>query len=217
MGAQADQVRKDIISRIQKRELLPGDSIDEAELRKRLHMSGTPIREAVIALEAVGIVERRPRSGARVRSMNLAEFIRLLEAHAEAEGALAHKAARRANPVQIRKLEKMTVACENRAKEPTDRNGDYYDLNLEFHAALFDAAGNEFLADAAYRTGNILLGYLSARHSLKGEIARSASSHREIVNAIKAGDPELARDLMMSHVMMDDAQVLDVMNQIKSE
>lgn len=214
MGTQADQVRNDIVSRIHKRTLLPGDSIDEAELRTRLRLSGTPVREALIALEAIGIVERKPRRGACIRSMSLAEFVRLLEAHSEAEGALAHKAARRANTQQLQKLEEVTLACEEYARKPDSNADDYYDLNINFHSALYDAAGNEFLADSAYRTGSILLAYLSVRHSLKGEMTRSAAGHREIFEAIKDGDPARARDLMIAHVMMDDVQLLDVVNRI---
>ncbi len=67
-GTQADQDKDDIIKCKQSLTLLPDDKIDENEVRHRLELSGRPIREAIIGLEATGIVGRRPRGGARIAS-----------------------------------------------------------------------------------------------------------------------------------------------------
>lgn len=213
MGVQADQVREDIIARIQARKLTPGERIDEDEIRERLGLSSTPIREAIIALEAQGLVERRPRAGVYVTALDLGAFVQLLEAHAEAEGALAYRAARRATPAQITRLEAALAACEDFAAS-SGSGAEYYDLNLAFHHALFACAGNDWLSQSALRSGNILLGYLFARHCLPGEAARSAAEHREIAEAVVAGGATQARQLMIAHVLMKDEQILDVFNQV---
>lgn len=214
LGAQADQVRDDIIARIHARGLRPGQRIDEDEIRGRLGLSGTPIREAIIALEALGLVERRPRAGVYVKALDLAGVVQLLEAHAEAEGALAYRAARRANPAQVARLEAALAACE-RFPASAENGPDYYDLNLAFHEALFACAGNAYLAQTALRSGTILLGYLHARHCLPGEPERSATEHRRIFQAVVAGNAADARRLMIDHVMMKDEQILDVMNHVQ--
>lgn len=213
MGAQADQVRDDIIARIQNRSLMPGMRLDEVEIRARLGLSGTPIREALIALETEGLVVRRPRAGVYVTALDLENIVQLLEAHAEAEGALAYRAARRATPGQLKNLEAALNACQANAKEP-DGKTNYYDLNLAFHQALFACAGNAYLTRAALRSGNILLGYLFARHQLSGEAQRSAEEHRAIFDAVVVGDADTARSLMIDHVLMHHEQMLDVLNNV---
>lgn len=216
MGAQADQIRDDIIGRILARRLLPGDRIDEAELRQRLGVSGTPVREAVLILEATGVVERQPRGGARVASVDLEGLMKHIEALAEAEGAVAFRAARRVNPEQARMLEETVQACEAFVKSGNAKDRDYYDLNLDFHLALIKSAGNEHLGEAVLRTGNRLIGYLSARHTLPGEAERSAAEHRLIHQAVIGGEAERARQLMIDHVMMSNAVALDVMNLMRA-
>ncbi|MCP5075587.1 MAG: GntR family transcriptional regulator [Rhodobacteraceae bacterium] len=216
MGAQADQVRDDIIRRVMARQLMPGDKVDESELRARLALSGTPVREAILTLEARGIVERRPRGGARIIALDLEGLIKLIEALSEAEGSVAYRAARRINKAQVVKLEQAVVQCELNAQASVP-GADYYDLNLDFHHALIDAAGNEYLEEAVLRFGNRLIGYLSARHQLPGEKLRSAADHRKIYQAVVDANGDLARDLMISHVTMTDTMALDVMNAMREK
>lgn len=215
MGAQADQVRDDIIQRVQARLLLPGDVIDEGELRTRLNLSSTPIREALIALEATGVIERRPRAGARIVQLDLEGLVKLLEAHAEAEGAVAYRAARRVNKTQAATIERALIDCEQFDESNNDEEPSYFDLNMRFHQTLMEAAGNDYLSEMLYQRGNRLIGYLNARHRLAGEAQRSAADHRRIYQAVIDGDCDGARATMISHVMMDDAKVLDVINQMK--
>jgi DNA-binding GntR family transcriptional regulator len=215
MGTQADQVRDDIIGRVLARNLMPGDRIDEADLRERLQLSGTPVREALISLEASGVIQRRPRDGARITALNLEGLIKMVEALAEAEGAVAYRAARRINSEQARLLARATEACEAFAENGGPAQGSYFDLNLAFHRALIAAAGNEYLEQAVYHHANRLIGYLSARHDLPGEPLRSARDHRVICDAVLAAEGDRARSEMIRHVNFSDATALDVMNTLR--
>lgn len=214
MGVQADQVRNDIISRVKSRLLLPGDRIDEDELRGRLGLSGTPIREAILTLEAVGIVERRPRSGPRIASLDLEGMVKLVEVLAEVEGAVAYRAARRIAPAESESLRQALEACEAWVAGKAPAGTQYYDLNLAFHTVLTVAAGNEFLAETMFGVGHRLIAYLNARHQLPGESIRSAREHRAIFEAVTTANGDRARQLMIAHVTMSDTLTLDVMNAV---
>lgn len=213
MGAQADQVRKDITNRVLSRELMPGNQVNEDDLRQRLSLSGTPVREALISLEALGVVQRRPRSGAFITSLDLEDLMKMIEVLAETEGAIAYRAARRINKEQAAVLERTSAACLD---FNPDRE-DYYDLNLDFHRAMIAAAGNEFLEDAVYKIGTRLVGYLAARHTLPGEPERSAKDHAEICAAVLDHNGDKARDLMISHDSFTDTIALDVINAVNSD
>lgn len=191
---------------------MPGDRIDEAELRARLSLSGTPVREALISLEAAGIVERIPRGGARILELSLEGLVQLVETLAEIEGAIAYRAARRINPHQAAALEEAAQACAARAGTHPPGDPGYYDVNLAFHMALVNAAGNEHLKQTVFNIGNRLIAYLSARHALPGEAQRSARQHADICRAVLASDGDLARELMIQHVIFNDTLALDVMN-----
>ena len=211
MGAQADQVRDDIVMRVQARHLLPGDRIDETDLRDRLAVSATPIREALIALEAVGVIERRPRDGARIASLDAEGLMKMIEVLAEAEGALAYRAARRISAAQAERLRAAARAC----LDATGPQPAYYDLNLAFHRCIMEAAGNEHLTQMALGAGNRLIGYLAARHALPDAQARSARDHEAIATAILDAAGDTARGLMIAHVSFSDTMALDVINALR--
>lgn len=212
MGAQANQVRDDILNRVRARKLMPGDRIDESGLRERLNLSGTPVREALISLEASGIVQRIPRGGARITSLDLEGLMKIVEVLAEIEGAIAYRAARRISVQQAGILHKAAQACVDHAKRQNQPRDGYYDVNLAYHEAMFVAAGNEYLRDVVYQVGNRLIGYLSARHNLPGQPQRSALEHVEICKAVLDANGDSARELMIQHVIFNDTLALDVLN-----
>ena len=216
MATQAGQVRDDIIKRVLARDLLPGDRIDEVDLRQRLELSGTPVREALIALEATGVIERRPRDGARIMALDLGGLLKMNEALAEAEGAIAFRPARRINAQQAKIVGERLADCLNYANAQDRPSTPYYDLDLAFHQALLQASGNEFMMETAFFLGNRMIGYLSARHELPNVAINSALEHQAIFKAILDSDGDLARSLMIDHVTFSDTVALDVMNALRA-
>lgn len=67
-----------LLDRIDLGTLNPGDVIDEAELVATFGVSRTPVREAVLQLEALGLVRRLPRKGATIFRPTLEEFLAIL-------------------------------------------------------------------------------------------------------------------------------------------
>ena len=78
-----------VLTRIDLGQLNPGDLLDEAELSETFGVSRTPVREAILYLEALGLVRRLPRKGAMVFRPTLEEFLAILEVHAKLEGQAA--------------------------------------------------------------------------------------------------------------------------------
>jgi len=212
MARQADAVRNHILERVMSRQLLPGDQIDEAELREALQLSATPIREALIALETAGVIERRPRGGARITALDLEGLVKMIEVLAETEASVAYRAARRINSRQAEALDRAARDCLDFAESGGRNGGSYYDLNLAFHRAVLAAAGNQYLEAAVHQLASRLVGYLAARHRLPGEPLRSARDHLRIRDAILDADADRARALMLGHVSFSDSLALDVMN-----
>ena len=65
-GPQVPVLVQHILQRIDLGQLNPGDALDEGELAETFGVSRTPLREAVLYLEALGLVRRLPRKGATI-------------------------------------------------------------------------------------------------------------------------------------------------------
>src|SRR5690606_22427183 len=73
--------------------LKPGDPISEREFSKQSNVSRVPIREALIQLEACGLVSYRKARGAFVRAFEIKEIKELYQIRESLEGQAAHNAA----------------------------------------------------------------------------------------------------------------------------
>ena len=136
---------------------------NEDELAAELGVSRTVVREAVKALQAKGLVEVRPKTGTRVRprrawhlldadvvawqfaDMERADDLReLYEVRASIAAAAARLAAARRTTEQLAEIEAQQRRIDAAAAEPLARRH----ADLDFHAAVADAAHNSLLAHA---------------------------------------------------------------------
>ena len=212
MAGQTQTLTNKILLWIDTGRLNPGDVIDEAELVAEFAVSRTPVREAILQLEAMGLVRRLPRKGATVFRPSLEEFLAILEVHAKLEGQAAGLAARRLSVSWATALEIAVQACETFSAEQGDANPDaYYQLNLRFHECVALAAGNAFLTEMIKTNARKLLAYYRARYRYAGAIATSAAEHRAIATLIFARDAAGAEALMHRHVQFDQITAMDLL------
>ncbi|MFM2367320.1 MAG: hypothetical protein RIR95_1928 [Pseudomonadota bacterium] len=192
--------------------LNPGDLIDETQLVNEFGVSRTPVREAILQLEAVGLIQRLPRKGATVFRPSLEEFLAILEVHAKLEAQAAGLAARRLSNAWAASLELAVRNCEEHARQYGDAEPDsYYQLNLRFHETVALAAGNPFLLEMIKTNARKLLAYYRARYRYAGAIASSAREHRAIAALIFDRNSEGAEAMMQRHVQFDQITAMDLL------
>ena len=78
MAGQTEQVLNAILRDIEAGHLVPGAALEENELVTRHGVSRTPVREAFIQLEAIGLIKGFPRKGAVLFKPTLEEFLAIL-------------------------------------------------------------------------------------------------------------------------------------------
>jgi DNA-binding GntR family transcriptional regulator len=200
-----------IVARIDAGTLNPGDPIDEAEIAATFGVSRTPVREALLQMEALGLIRRHPRKGATLFRPTLEEFLAILEVHAKLEGQAAGLAARRLSVAGAAALEAAVVACETHAARGDQDPDGYYQLNLTFHACVAEASGNPVLVDTLKTNARKLLAYYRARYRYAGAIAASAVEHRAIARLITDRDGPGAEALMQRHVQFDQVTAMDLL------
>src|SRR5579875_848690 len=162
-------------------ELPPGQHMVETDLARQLGVSRQPIREALHRMEAEGWVDLRPSQGAFVHV--------LLEAEA------ARRAAGTATPEQVVRLRE--VCREGEAATEADDFGRAVAANDAFHAEVAAIAGNSVLAELADIVGRRVQWYYRIVAPTRGH--GSWAEHEEMIDAIEAGDAELAQLLARKH------------------
>lgn len=201
---------------IRQERLKPGDKLPpERALAQKLGVSRPPLREAVSALEVLGLVETRGGKGrfiadsfgpgalSRVlrksgKDENPFEF---LEARRIVEGEIAALAAERASPGDVKKVEDtLDSLTQNMNDVPKAMN-----LDMQFHLEIAKAAHNGTLLNIVVEFANRLKERMwlnltkEKTWGIPHRAKRLLEEHKELLEAIKTGDNETARRVVHSH------------------
>lgn len=198
--SQTETVIKTIQDQIDAGQLSPGDDLDETVIAKELGMSRTPVREALIRLETIGLIVRHPRRGAQVFKPDAEQFLQILEIHRQLEAQAAGLAARRINSAGEKALIQANKACLTHYELYKEaRPADYYQCNVRFHGSVVEAAGNPFLAQMVKTAARKLMAYYRVRYQFAGATNMSVTEHDEITSLILAHDSAGAEQAMRAH------------------
>lgn len=196
-------------SRIVRGEIRPGGAFPiEAELGQEFGASRSVIREAVKSLAAKGLLESRTRTGIRVlpperwnlfdpdvlewrySSMPPEDFFgELFEIRRMIEPEAAALAAERGSDAELQAIEKAYEAME--ASKPS--SDDAIGADLLFHQSILAAAHNALLLQMASLIG---VGLLVAYRISPDPFTVFLPTHKDVMLAVKARQPEAARQAM---------------------
>lgn len=211
MTTQTTAVIDLVIARIDAGTLLPGQPIDEKEMMTECAVSRTPVREALIRLEADGLVQRHARKGAVIFQPNVAEFLTILEVHANLESFAAGLAAQRITDDVAAELRTIVSACEDHAQRHGNKDpAGYYQLNLQFHEVIVRAARNDVLANMVKTNARKLMAYYRMRYRNPGAAVASAQDHGHIAAHILGHRASEAQAAMLEHFNYDRQTVMDL-------
>lgn len=194
----SEKIRMEIEAAIRDGGLLPGDPIDEAELAIQYQVSRTPIREALLLLQAQGMLTSLPRGGMVVAKMDLQQLLALWELLAELEGVAARLACQRMTTKEVQAIVALHEAS-HAVMEAEDIAG-WQESNLQFHELIYRATRNPYLRQEVLRI-RARTGYYR-RHAFGalGQIKTSFEQHRQIVEAFNNSDGEAASAAMLAHM-----------------
>lgn len=214
------EIVRQVKTMISEGRLKSGDQLPpERELAEKFVVSRTSVREALRALESLGLVEIRPGEGTFVREVSVETLIEplalvmvsqrealaeLFEARRLIEPALAALAARRATPEDVQEMERI---LEAQAKEvAAGRTG--LEQDAEFHAAIGAAAHNRAITRIAHAVMDLLRQSREDSLSTPGRPQRSHDDHQRVLAAIRARDEAAARQAMIEHLEAVEALVM---------
>jgi DNA-binding GntR family transcriptional regulator len=177
--------------------LTPGQRLKEEELARELGISRTPIREALLVLQAEGLVDAAPNRGATVRAHTAEDLDDLYQLRALLEG---HAARRAAGRLSDRQLDTLRDSCR---RFDVLGNGDVREIvreNLLFHNTILEGAASARLAQMVRKVIELPLVYKSYIWYSPDQQRISAHYHRQITKALEMHDGERAELIMKEHV-----------------
>lgn len=194
----SDKIRVEIETAIKAGTLLPGDPIDEAELALQYQVSRTPIREALLLLQAQGLLTSQPRGGMVVAKMDLQQLLSLWELLAELEGVAVRLACQR---MTAQELQAIVAHHEvSRAVMEADDIAGWQESNLQFHELIYRAARNPYLRQEVLRMRARTGFYRRHAFGALGQIRTSFEQHERVVDPLKRRDAEAASAAMLAHM-----------------
>jgi DNA-binding GntR family transcriptional regulator len=189
-----------------------GERLGEIEIAAELGLSRTPVREALRRLGSEGLVEVLPNRGARVRTWTAQDLEESYELRAVLEGLAARRAAARIEPAVLAEMDDLTdrmIAVDpSLGHRPAGDFDELAALNGRFHGLITAAAGSAHLAATLGGLVQLPLVMQTYRRYTPAALARSHAHHREIVDALRAGDGAWAESVMRSHVLAARAVLL---------
>jgi DNA-binding GntR family transcriptional regulator len=182
-------------------ELKPHEKITEAMLSDMLHVSRTPVREALRALNSEGFITLVTNFGFMINEFTIKDAIEILQVRRALESLAARLAAERINKEGKNLLLSIKSSMEAIVElDITERNNELVRIDANLHAEIIKLAGNDrlihlgkFLKDKIFRT----------RLAMSTEISQlliCSEQHKKIIDAIVAGDADEAEKMEKEHI-----------------
>ncbi len=179
-------------------EIPPGAKLNERELCEVLHISRTPLREAIKMLAAEGLVELLPNRGSVAVALDEDDVRHTFEVMAGLEAMSGQLAAERITDAELAEIE--ALHFEMMAAYMRRDLSAYYRLNAAIHRAINAAARNPVLT-ATYTQVNARLQALRFRSNQDGEKwQRAVQEHEAMVAALKARDGAALARVLTQHL-----------------
>ena len=194
--------------------MVPGQRLDEMVLAKKYGVSRTPVREAIRALTAIGLVQNTGKQGSQVAKLSISMIIEMFELMAVLEGMCAQLAARRATKNELLEMKKTHQLLEKTFEKGNHK--EFYNVNLQFHDQLYSASHTQYLAEETLRLRRRLSPYRMRVTFQPGRMSSTLKEHNKILTAINKGESELAKNEAISHLRLIGNDLEDFIASVSS-
>lgn len=203
--SQADRAYREIRALIVTLALPPGSVLSEPELQARLGLGRTPIREALRALANERLVEVYPRRGMFVAALDPRDLSSLSEVREETEPFAARLAAERRTEDDLVVIDELLSAIDEVAKAP-DMIA-LIELDQRIHHHIYHCAHNDFLQTVCDQHYMHALRIWFLALDRVTHLGDAVAEHRDLLLAVRDGDPDRAAEVMSIHVRGFEAEV----------
>jgi DNA-binding GntR family transcriptional regulator len=201
-----EQVYEYLREQMRTGEILPGSAIDMEETSKKLGVSKTPLRDALLQLEMEDFVTIRPRRMIVVNALTEKDIRNYYEVIGALESMALLKAFNGLKPADVDRMQALNDAMR-RAIEANDFD-DYYDQNLAFHNVFLGLCGNDSLIKLVNNMKKRLYDFPRAKGFVKAWEESSILEHQALIELVRTGRSQAAanhiRDVHWSFKVQED-------------
>ncbi len=195
--------------------LSPGQMVLERELAHSLGMSRTPVREALVQLQAEGLLRLVPRHGLQVAPLAPDELQEIYEIVEGLEGQAVRLAAERATPAGVAELERL-LKSDVAALEAEDLLA-WVEADDRFHSKIVELSGNGRLRQLMANYDAHLFRARLMTIRLRPRPTKSTQEHRAVIAAVRAHDAERAQALYQAHRHRARNEILGILRAMSPE
>lgn len=178
--------------------LRPNDRLVEDALMERHGAKRHVVRQAFAELETLGIVVREPNKGARIRAFSPKQVADIYDIRALLQGHAAYLVPIPAPPELLGALED-AYAAHSAAVEAGNLRAVYQTNNI-FHDIIFDACGNEYLAEEIKRYATLAHSIRSYRIGDPVLLRQARDEHAAMIEALRTGHRARFAGLCVAHI-----------------
>ncbi|WNO61370.1 GntR family transcriptional regulator [Rheinheimera sp. MMS21-TC3] len=188
-----------------------GEPLRQAVLAKELNVSRIPIREALLQLEAEGLVEFEAHKGATATKLSVEQVRELFDIRALLECNLLRQAIPKLSAVDLEKSEQilteMAAAFNNEASRSS-----WSELNTRFHLSLYYAANRPLTYEIVQNLINNSDRYIRVHLLLAGGIDRADPEHTTLLTYCKNQQIDEACKLLYQHITAAADEIIAVLH-----
>jgi DNA-binding GntR family transcriptional regulator len=197
----SENLTAQLIEAIVSGEYSPGSKISETELARFFNVSRGPLREAMMRIEALNLVERIPHVGTRVATLSPEKLIEIYAVREALEGMAANLACKHITDQEIVGLEVLLEQHQEHIEQVDGASYFHQQGDFDFHYQIIKASRNSklisLLCNELY---HLLRMYRYQSPSTQSRPTHALNEHFQLLTAIKERDAELAEMLMRRHI-----------------
>lgn len=203
-GLIRDEIYRSLRAQILSCALGPGIDLHENELAKRFAVSKSPIRDALMRLEAERLVTVRPRKGYRVAPISVTDAREIFAFRSLMEQTCAQSAAACATDAELKSLDRF------RSLEAWGESDDFVTYNRTFHLAIVDLCGNRRIVTVARDLIEHFDRFvvISVAALVPRNVEVLIAEHVAVINALQAREGRRATKILGQHISRAERRVI---------
>lgn len=205
-----DILREKIISH----EIRSGQPLRQDALAAQLNVSRIPIREALLQLEAEGLVQFAPHKGAVATQVSAEEVDELFNLRSILETDLLVRALRKITDSELKNSKLILEEFDELLKPGADMH-PWGALNWKFHRSLYAPAGRKRTLNIVGQLHTNCDRYLRMQILLDADYSRAEEEHHKLLNLCEKRDIRAARKCLKDHIQTTGQKLIKTIKSVK--
>jgi len=210
-----EKVYQDLRLRIITGRIPGGTRLVESSIASKMHVSRTPVREALHKLTLEGLLYSIPRAGYIVEEMSDADIQDLFDTRTAIEQVAARWAVRKITPQELKQLETNLKHMDKEVRGGDTRK--ISDLDVEFHNIIYRASRSRNLYRICKNLSDYTLKYRMALIHLPEAAEQTRADHETIHKALASGDEKKIDYAVRDHLGHARKNIIELLERVRQE